>query len=139
MTMGEIPATYEIHAEEKASQARVGTGTMALIIGSVMIALCAVLVAVAGQLHANKVNAEQSAQIHMLNLDNSRMASELSAQNSALNQVSDVLAKNGPASSFVTCSDLRRLRLTVTTGASIEAGGSVAVSTSPVALPPHCR
>jgi hypothetical protein len=145
MTQGrpDAPASYTIRAEPGAGQTTqdvkvpyAGRGIKAFMIaaGVAIAAMAMGLILTAGGLrHANAVNSGQASQIRALNQANARMSLQIS-------QMTATLSGQNPASDtdLITCGDLRGMGLVMTTGAAIEAGGSIGLSQIPVSLPKHC-
>jgi hypothetical protein len=140
----DAPASFTIYAEsdEEATQdVKVTRPSMTIIwlclaITWAVVAVVAVglVLTIGGLVHADNVNAGQGAQIHALNQANARMSLQISQMNSALsgqNPASD--------SSLVTCTDLRHMGLTVTTGGTVASvPGIVNLTQSLLRIPAHC-
>jgi hypothetical protein len=142
----DIRASYTIHADEENTQdirlTDKGTRLWLIVIGAFLgVITLALLFTIAGLLHADNVNRGQAAQIHALNQANARLAGQLSAQSNQLSGMSAKVAAADPSAdtSLITCGDLRRMGLTVTTGGNVSSvPGTVSLSQSPVKLPGHC-
>jgi hypothetical protein len=142
MTMGEIPAEYELNEPEPKPRQPVNVPQLVLTIAGFTGTLCVALFALAGVFHANGTSAFQAKKIQNLDTSNTRLAAENAALSMQLSQLSARLSAADPSSdaSLVTCSDLRQMRLTVITGGSVSSvPGSVSLSQSAVALPAHCK
>jgi len=104
-------------------------------------AVAALCVAIVGLLQANNVSKLQATQIHQLDQANTRLAGELSAEDTQLSQMSAKLAAADPAydSNLITCKDLQNMGLITTNGAGIVTGGGISLNQSAVPLPAHCK
>jgi hypothetical protein len=133
-------ATFTIYAEseeESAKGAKVPRVDLVYMIssGAVIVVIAVALVfMVGGLVHADNVNSGQAAQIRSLNQANARMSLQLSQMNSALSGQNPAADSN-----LVTCADLRKMGLTITTGGSVSSvPGTVNLSQNPVRIPAHC-
>jgi len=131
----DVPASFTIWTEEDETQDRKIPGPninviwLCLAITGAVIAVVAagLILAIGGLMHADSVNAGQAAQIRALNQANARMSGQLSQMNPA----SDT--------KLVTCGDLRKMGLTVTTGGTVSSvPGSVSLAQNPIRIPAHC-
>jgi hypothetical protein len=137
------PASYTIRAEaadddtQDLTAPHPGTGIRVYMAatGAVITAIALALVlTIAGLMHADNVNAGQAAQIRGLDAANARLSGQLSV-------VAAALAGQDPAAdpALITCADLRQMALTLITGGSVSAvPGPVSLATAPVRLPGHC-
>jgi hypothetical protein len=144
MTNGreDIRASYTIRPEDDTENVpsvppRLSPGVRIYLAGTgaaILVLAVALVLTVAGLMHAGSVNAGQAAQIRSLNQANARLSVQSSQMNAALN------GQNPAAdASLVTCTDLRRMGLVVTTGGSVSSvPGTVSLRQAPVRLPGHC-
>src|ERR1700728_1989921 len=135
--MGEIPADYELREPEK-REPKTNTVLMALVFAGLIASLGVALFSLKTAYGANRPQA--TAQIHALDKSIRRQAGEIASLKIELGETSAKLTASDPASnsSLITCHDLKHMNLTETTGASIEAGGSIGLGQSHVPLPAHC-
>jgi uncharacterized protein HemX len=144
MTQGrrDIPASFTIRPEAAEEETQDTTMPLDVAVKVYMAATGAVIVVIAialvlaigGLMHANSVNGGQAAQIRSLNQANARMSLQIS-------QMTATLSGQNPASDtdLITCADLRRMGLTLTTGGSVSSvPGTVNLSQNPVRIPAHC-
>lgn len=127
-------AAEEAMQDFKVPHVDLGIKVFMIATGVVIAAIAIGLVlTVGGLMHANAMNSGQASQIRALNQANARMSLQIS-------QMTATLSGQNPASDpdLITCGDLRRMGLVITTGAAIQAGGSIGLSQNPVSLPKHC-
>jgi hypothetical protein len=141
--INEPGASYTIRAEQAPEEEMPdvkpplckGVRAFMIAAGAVLLALGVGLVlTIGGLMHADKVNSGQAAQIHALNQSNARMSGQLSV-------VAAALSGQNPAddTNLITCADLRKMGLSVTTGGSVSSvPGSVNLSQNAVRIPAHC-
>lgn len=141
--MNDIQATYEVHEPDDGKPtSKAGAAQLALTMAGIIAAL-----AISALAFVHSSNTGEAAQIRALAASNTRLAGELATQNTEIARLRSQLAgmsarvtAASPANdtSLITCGDLRSMRLYETTGASIQAGGSIGLSQDPVPLPAHC-
>jgi hypothetical protein len=141
-----IQAEYHVRPDtEQASAAKAANTAVVFAIIAGVIALAAI--AVAGwALYSDKAGGSQSGEIRTIAAASTRQAAQLAAENSKLSADSAKLSRDAATIAAlqaeqrkeVTCSGLRRMNLTATTGASILNGGSIFLSQSPYPLPGNC-
>jgi hypothetical protein len=132
-------ASYTIRAEAAgdgtqdltAPRLSLGVKVFMAVTVAVMTAIALALVlTIAGLMHADNVNAGQAAQIRGLDAANARLSGGLSVMTAAL---------AGQDTALISCADLRHMALTVITGGSVSAvPGPVSLTLGPVRLPGHC-
>ena len=137
----EIPATYRLNPAHEMRHMKIARTVLVaagIIAATAVAALC---VAIVGLLQANNVSKLQATQIHQLDQANTRLAGELSAEDTQLSQMSAKLAAADPAydSNLITCKDLQNMGLITTNGAGIVTGGGISLNQSAVPLPAHCK
>jgi hypothetical protein len=139
----DVPASFTIWAEEDEPAQDTKTPRQGMtrvwlcvaITGAVVAVIAVGLVLAIGRLmHADNVNAGQAAQIRALNQADARLMTEQSEINAALNGQNPAADTN-----LVTCGDLRKMALTVTTGGTVSSvPGAVSLTQSPARIPAHC-
>lgn len=137
----EIPATYQLKPAHQMKHMEI---TRAVLVAVGIIAATAVAaagLAIVGLLHANNVGKLQATQIHQLDQANTRLAGELSGEDTQLSRMSAKLAAADPAydTNLITCKDLQNMGLIATNGAGIVTGGGISLNQSAVPLPAHCK
>jgi hypothetical protein len=139
----DVPASFTIWAEEdepaqdvKVPRPNTNIIWVCLAVTGIVITgmAIALVLTIGGLMHANTVNTGQAAQIRSLNQANARLMTEQSEMNAALNGQNPAADTN-----LVTCGDLRKMALTVTTGGTVSSvPGTVSLTQSPARIPAHC-
>lgn len=138
------PATYAIPEPRDNPQPpkpSVSAGQLAVTVFGILLALAVSGFALIHSTEPSPGSTFQEKQIQNLETANTRLAGELAGLSNQQTHLSSTLASvTSPSPLLITCGDLRRVRLTVTTGGSIEAGGVVGLTqdTVPFPLPAHC-
>jgi len=137
----EIPVTYQVKPTHQVKHMEIARAVLVAVGVIATTAVAAISLAIVSLLHASNVGKLQATQIHQLDQANTRLAGELSAEDTQLSQMSAKLAAANPAydSDLITCKDLQNMGLIATNGAGIVTGGGISLNQSAVPLPAHCK
>lgn len=138
-----MDASYTVQPERTPKERASGAMVLAVIASCLAgIAIVGAVVAIVLYAGARSTITFQGNQIHGLDKNSIRQSQEIAGLSTKQAQTSAQLAASDPASdsSLITCSDLRHMNLTTTTGGSVSAvPGTVQLNTSPARMPGHCR
>jgi hypothetical protein len=142
------PPTYQLRPEtEELRQFRVSRKSLVIAWAATGLAILALAGAAFGWVHETQVASGLAVQIRGLDQSNTRMAGEISqlsghqaTMSASQARMSARMSSADPASSLITCKDLRAMDLTTVSGGSVSSvPGTVNLSYGAVQLPKHCN